>query len=79
MDLVKNKAHVKIADLGFAKELDYEDFTKTCIGTPIIMAPQVMQGDFYNHKADVWSLGVVFFELITGYTPFTGEDRDDLK
>jgi serine/threonine protein kinase len=43
------------------------------------MAPEVLNGIKYNHKVDVWSMGIVFFELITGFTPFTGRDRDDLK
>jgi serine/threonine protein kinase len=43
------------------------------------MAPEVLNGKRYNHKADVWSLGVIFFEMITGFTPFTGRDKNDLK
>jgi serine/threonine-protein kinase ULK/ATG1 len=43
------------------------------------MAPEVLNGIKYNHKADVWSLGIVYFELLTGFTPFTGRDREDLK
>jgi len=42
------------------------------------MAPEILNGKRYNHKADVWSLGVVFFEMITGFTPFTGRDKRDL-
>ena len=48
-------------------------------GTPVVMAPEVLFGRKYNHKADVWSLGIVFFELLTGFTPFTGKNREDLK
>lgn len=43
------------------------------------MAPEVLNGKRYNHKADVWSLGVIFFELLTGFTPFNGKDKADLK
>jgi serine/threonine protein kinase len=43
------------------------------------MAPEVLNGKRYNHKADVWSLGIVFFEMLVGFTPFTGKDKPDLK
>ena len=43
------------------------------------MAPEVLNGRKYNHKADVWSLGIIYFELLTGFTPFYGRDREDLK
>lgn len=79
IDLVKANIQVKIADLGFARELSYEDLTQTICGTPLVMAPEVLNGKFYNHKADVWSLGIIFFEMITGFTPFTGKDKNDLK
>lgn len=43
------------------------------------MAPEILEGKLYNHKADVWSLGIVFFELLTGYMPFTGKNKEELK
>ena len=70
---------IKIADLGFARELGHSDMTDTVCGTPLVMAPEVLNGKKYNHKADVWSLGIVYFELLTGFTPFTGCDKNDLK
>jgi serine/threonine-protein kinase ULK/ATG1 len=79
MNLLESKVQIKIADLGFARELGHEDLTETICGTPLVMAPEVLNGVKYNHKADVWSMGIVFFELITGFTPFTGRDREDLK
>ena len=73
----------KIADLGFARKLGEDELAKTGCGTPLLMAPEVMGGQHYNHKADVWSIGCLFYELITGFMPFTGIShanlRDNLK
>jgi len=70
---------VVIADLGFAKQLQDTDLTKTMCGTPLYMAPEVLKGLPYSSKVDVWSLGAVFYEMITGFTPFTGINKDNLK
>lgn len=75
----RGRLQVKIADLGFARELQHNDLSDTICGTPLVMAPEVLNGKRYNHKADVWSLGIVFFEMIAGFTPFTGRDKADLK
>ena len=40
-------------------------------GTPLYMAPEVVKEEPYNHSADLWSLGVILFELATGTPPFT--------
>ena len=76
---VPGRVQVKIADLGFARELNYDELSSTMCGTPLVMAPEVLNGQRYNHKADVWSLGIVFFEMLVGFTPFTGRDKPDLK
>lgn len=71
---------VVIADLGFAKEMKKDDdLTQTMCGTPVYMAPEILQGKPYDHKVDVWSLGTVFYEMLTGFTPFTGRNKADLK
>lgn len=65
---------LKIADFGFCKPLeDQFDLTKTMVGSPIYMAPEILKGDNYNTKADIWSMGVVLFEMLFGYCPY--EDR----
>ena len=43
------------------------------VGSPIYMAPEILKGQNYNIKADIWSMGVVFFEMLFGYCPY--EDR----
>lgn len=66
---------IKIADLGFAKKLEDDQLASTSLGTPLNMAPEVLFHRKYDTKADVWSLGCVFYEMLTGFTPFTGVSK----
>ena len=69
---------VKIADLGFARRLDHDSLAATRLGTPLVMAPEVLEGNKYDHSADVWSLGCIFYEMLTGFSPFTGTNQTNL-
>lgn len=48
-------------------------------GTPIYMAPEVLQGRNHNLSADIWSLGVTLYQLIMGCYPFDGSSRSELR
>lgn len=65
----------KIVDLGFGKQLSsLEDVTQTKLGSNLTMAPEVMQRHPYGIKADIWSIGVVFYQLLEGTYPFKGRN-----
>jgi calcium-dependent protein kinase len=69
----------KICDFGFAKFFgDSGKMARTCVGTPIYMSPQVLKHKQYTSKTDVWSLGILFFELLFGRLPYNGYSEDDL-
>jgi serine/threonine-protein kinase ULK/ATG1 len=62
---------IKVADFGFCKLLKQRSkMTKTIVGSPIYMAPEILAGRRYNNKADIWSIGIMFYELLYGYCPF---------
>jgi serine/threonine protein kinase len=42
------------------------------------MAPEILNGMPYDYKVDMWSIGTMLFELVTGFTPFTGKNKPDL-
>lgn len=50
----------------------------TSFGTPVYMAPEVIAGKPYDFKADIWSVGVTFYELLHGSYPFIGDSRNEI-
>lgn len=44
------------------------------VGSPIYMAPEILLNESYNSKADVWSLGVTFYEMLYGHCPFEAKN-----
>ncbi|PIM98920.1 MEKK [Handroanthus impetiginosus] len=69
---------LKIADFGLARYLQPTGLAETLCGSPLYMAPEVMQQKKYDAKADLWSVGVILFQLVTGKTPFTGRSQFEL-
>jgi fused len=69
--LISANGTVKLCDFGFARAMSSSTIVLTSIkGTPLYMAPELVQEMPYNHTADLWSLGVIIFELYVGQPPF---------
>src|SRR5690606_5852380 len=70
---------VKILDFGIAKADDPAAVGyRGLLGTVAYMSPEHVRGDTVDHRTDVWSLGVVFHEMLTGARPFKGHDRQTM-
>ena len=76
--LVKNNGDVLLADFGICKILENKITTNTQIGTPYYLSPEMVNGANYNKKTDVWSLGVILYELIYKKYPFTANNLGQL-
>ncbi|KAG0469310.1 hypothetical protein HPP92_018638 [Vanilla planifolia] len=72
------KSVLKIADFGFARSLQPLGLAETLCGSPLYMAPEIMKLQKYDAKADLWSVGAILFQLVTGKTPFTGNNQIQL-
>jgi serine/threonine protein kinase len=78
---VSKKWFLKLADFGLARQFDADvdqGVTHIRAGTPLYMAPEVFRRELYSEKADMWSLGVILYELLTFRFPFTGVTREDV-
>lgn len=66
--LLDRDGHVKLTDFGFAKKL--ADRTWTLCGTPEYLAPEVIQSKGHGRAVDWWALGILIFEMLSGFPPF---------
>ena len=68
----------KLSDYGFSKDLNKNDYTATHLGTPATMAPEIMMDQQYNDKSDLWSIGIMMYNLHFKDLPYQGMNEKDI-
>merc|ERR1711874_428920 len=69
--LVDSSGYIKLTDFGFSRKLNNGEQAWTFCGTPEYVAPEIITNKSHDLRADIWSLGILVFELLTGAPPFT--------
>lgn len=68
----------KIADFGFAIVSSQSIQSKANVGTPLYMPPESLIDNIYSTKSDIFSLGIILYEMLTGTTPWESKSQKDL-
>ena len=74
--IISRHGEVKLTDFGIART-EHSDLTETGVGlgTPAYMSPEQVIGDKLDHRSDIWSLGVLLYQMVTGQKPFTDTEQ----
>ena len=70
---------IKICDFGWCVQTDAFQTRNTFCGTLEYMAPEMIQNKAHNHTLDIWSLGILLYELVHGRAPFTGSHPKEIS
>jgi len=76
--LVTESYNIKITDFGFARYFDNDAMIHTLCGSPMYMAPEIMKNKKYNNKSDLWSVGVILYEMLTATVPHKAKNIVEL-
>ena len=76
--LLNESGRVLLADFGWSNFKNDGDVRKTFCGTPEYIAPEMLRKEGHDHRIDIWSVGVLMFELLSGYSPFCAKTNQDL-
>jgi serine/threonine protein kinase len=68
--LLTDDFNIKIADFGFARKVEKDMLLNTLCGSPMYMAPEIINKQDYSIKSDLWSVGIIIYQMIFGRVPF---------
>lgn len=75
-----SNGHIKIGDLGLAREQStYCSYFKSFVGTGIYMSPELILNDSYDFRVDIWSAGLIIYELNELKFPFKGSTQYQIQ
>ena len=75
--LIGDDNKIKLCDFGWAKELTLENRSTFC-GTVEYMAPEIVGSENYDYSVDIWSLGILLYELLYGHSPFRADNTKNI-
>lgn len=70
---------MKVGDFGLCRLLEDNQIARTNVGTPLYMAPELLENRSYNEKVDIWSLGCILYEMCALQPPYVATSMDSLK
>jgi serine/threonine protein kinase len=76
--LISENGDLKITDFGLAKELTSDYMSDTLCGSPLYMAPEILHYEKYTNKADLWSVGIILYEMVFGFVPYRARSPREL-
>ena len=72
--LISDTGNIKLTDFGFARYFDKDIMIQTICGSPLYMAPEIIKNKKYDHKSDLWSIGIIFYEMLMGEPPYKAKN-----